>query len=437
MKKIVVGLSLALLLVNCTEKKNNRIFVSDLDNYWNAYDQVVGTKDTTLQKELFKENFINKASKGQQELFENRNYTIDEYLENIRSYPRFWNSLRKNMLGADELSSKVTEGIQGLAGLYPELKPAEIYFCMGAFRTPGTAVDSLILIGSEYAFSNPNVDTSEFPEQSSIINYSKANDLDELPFLNTHEYVHTQQLLSENRNVLKVCLYEGVAEFLAELSTNKKSFQQAMQYGKENDSVVKKQLKRELFSSSYERNWIWNSNNNVFQMRDVGYYVGHCIAKGYYDNAVDKKQAIKELIELNYDDEKQLYRIVDDSGYFSKPLTALKKEFEETVPKVLGIKTFENNSKNVDPNIKIITVEFSEAMQKRTSFDFGPLGMKALMRVQRFVDLFVDEEQRILTFEVNLEPNTHYQLSLGSNFRSVNGDISIEPYLIDFYTAKE
>ncbi|MCB4235398.1 hypothetical protein LDL59_10835 [Kaistella anthropi] len=45
-------------------------------------------------------------------------------------------------------------GIEKLRKIYPELKPAKIYFTIGALRTNGTYSHNLVLIGSEIAMTD-------------------------------------------------------------------------------------------------------------------------------------------------------------------------------------------------------------------------------------------------------------------------------------------
>jgi uncharacterized protein YjaZ len=62
--------------------------------------------------------------------------------------------------------------------------------------------------------------------------------------------------------------------------------------------------------------WLYNSANNEFGTRDLGYYVGYAICSGYFDAAPDKAAAIKSMIELDYSDEVAVQRFVAASGYF-------------------------------------------------------------------------------------------------------------------------
>ena len=78
-------------------------------------------------------------------------------------------------------------------------------------------------------------------------------------------------------------------------------------------------------------------------MRDLAYYVGYAICDSYYNNASDKTKAIKEMIELDYNNETDLIAFVEKSGYFDETLNTYKETFENSRPTVVAIEPFENN----------------------------------------------------------------------------------------------
>lgn len=432
MKRIhILGL-LVLLIIGCkTDDRNNVIITSDLSNYWEAYDKIKSTKDSVLQLEYLNTYFLDKASEGQKAMMGARRYQPQEYINHINQYPKFWESIRSNMDKVEQFAKDINSGIEKLEQYYPELNSSKVYFTVGAFRSPGTVVDRNVLIGSEMILTDENTDTSEFPDRLGYFSeYTKTNPINGVEFLNVHEFVHTQQKAYQYV-LIYVTVYEGVAEFLAEVVTGKESTSPSMNYGKENDARVKEVFERVAFSSHAVDDWFYNDRNNEFGERDLGYYVGYQIASKVYNKAEDKKAVIKEMIELDFNNRTTFFDFVNRSGYFNVPLSVLETGYEKNIPRVLSIDEFENGSQQVNPNLKQITVRFSRSMQNRTDFDLGPLGMDALLRVQRLVGF--SEDGKAVTFEVKLEPNKRYQLALGSNFRSDDG-LRLRRYLIDFKT---
>ncbi|MFV0164299.1 hypothetical protein OBK04_11685 [Empedobacter falsenii] len=141
-----------------------KVFTSDVDNFWIAYDKIAQTKDSVLQYKYLNDEYLSKGTEDLKLIRETRNYTEKDYINAINSYPKFWNSVRKNTLKSKNISKDLNKGIKKLRLIYPELKPANIYFTIGALRTNGTIKDKSVLIGSELAMTDKNTVTDEFPK---------------------------------------------------------------------------------------------------------------------------------------------------------------------------------------------------------------------------------------------------------------------------------
>lgn len=363
-----------------------------------------------------------------------RDYNSKSYLDAINHYPLFWNSVRGNTLKAGSYGTEITLNLEKLKKLYPELKPATIYFTMGALLSGGTTLGDKVLIGSEIAMADEHTITSELPEKfGHLKTHFKTNPINILVFTNVHEYVHTQQKTTASDNLLAQCTLEGVAELVAEKASGKSSTLPAIAYGKSNSKKVKKAFAGQMFNQS-NGFWLYSNAENEFGERDLGYYVGHAICENVYNRAKDKKQAIKEMIELDYNNEKALSAFVNQSGYFDQTIEMLKVDYEKHRPVVLSIAPFKNDEQGVNPKTTQITISFSAAMDKRyRNFALGPLGKENLLRLKRFIGFSEDGKQAIL--EVELMAGQHYQLVLGPGFRNESG-AALKPYLLNFQTAE-
>lgn len=254
---------------------------TDIDLFWNAYDKIVQEKDTLKQLELIRSLYIEKGSVGLKRIMEVRNYTAEEYIELINAYPKYWNSIRANTLSAKNLSAELNDGIDKFKHIYPKMKPAKMYFTIGAMRTNGTTQDSSVLIGSELAMADANTDISEFEGRTKewLEGFFGTNPIGGLVLLNVHEYVHTQQQLPPN-NLLYQVLHEGIAEFISAKAMNVPSAAPAIDYGKANPKVRETFEKEMFYEQTFE--WLWSNSPNDFGIRDLGYYIGYSIAENYY-----------------------------------------------------------------------------------------------------------------------------------------------------------
>ena len=424
---------LGFMACTMTDKNEKNVVTSYIDLFWAAYDNVVAETDSLKQVDLMDSLYLQKGSPGLDAMVQARNYTAAEYVALINRYPKYWESIRPNTLKAKNLSKELQEGVDRLKQLYPELKPAKIYFTVGAMRSGGTAVDSLALIGSELAMADSNVDISEFEGRSKqwMEFILQTEPLQNLVLLNIHEYVHTQQKPISDK-LLYRALYEGVAEYISVMAMGVHSTTPAIAYGK-NNPKVKEKFEAEMF---YERtyDWLWSNSPNEFEMRDLGYYIGYSIAEGYIKKAADSWKAIKTLIELDYTEENKANQIIDASGFFSNSIDSLMRYDKQKRPKVATVEPFENSAKAVSPKTSEITFVFSEPLNGyHTGVDFGP-AKKALF--PKILERKWSEDHQKWIIEVELLPNTHYQMLLSSNFRTEQ-NVPILPYLLDFKTAAE
>lgn len=435
--KLAGYIFLSILFFSCDNPSSitKNIVTSDIPHFWKAYDEIIATKDSTFQYQLLDSLYFQKGTVGLKAIREARNYSPKDYIDAINNYPKFWASVRQNTLKADTYANELQQGIEKLKQLYPSLKPAKMYFTIGALRTNGTTLDSLVLIGSELAMTDKTTVSSEFPEPLNRGRraFFDRNPIENLVLLNVHEYVHTQQKPALE-NLLSFSIREGVAEFVSSKALGVPSSTPAVTFGKNNDAVRQK-FERELFYGNNLYQWLWSDSPNEFGVRDLGYYIGYELSERYYNQSKDKNEAIKNLIELNYTNENEIESFVNSTGFFSDTIENLYQEYESRRPTVIAIQPFQNNSEKVNPKTNQITVIFSEPMNEEfRNFDYGPLGEEAVVRFKKLIGYSVDGTS--LTFEIEpLEPNKHYQLLIGWGFRNIN-NVPLKPYLIDFKTAK-
>ncbi len=310
------------------ETEFDKVITTDIDNFWEAYELIRNSNNRKEQLAILQKEFIEKGSPGLEMIMDARRYQAEEYVDAINNYPKFWESVKDNMYQSKTYGAEIGEGINKLRKLYPDLKPAKIYFTVGVFRTGGTIKDGNVLIGAETAMANKKAITDEFPDNrqfNNLRNYWKKQQLDDIVLTNVHEYIHTQQSSIQNSNLLFKCVNEGVAEFVSCLAMETNSTAPAIAYGFENNEKIRPVFEKEMFQKETGY-WLWSSQENEFGVRDLGYYIGYAIAQQYYDAANDKKAAIKTMIDLDYSNTKQVEQYIDQSNYFKEPIAALKKK---------------------------------------------------------------------------------------------------------------
>ena len=293
-KVLLFFVSMGLLLNSNAQKFSQQFYTNDIQRYWKAYEKIIQEKDSAKQASLLQKMYLDPASDGLKSMIRLRNYSVGEYVQNIRNRPQFWHSMRAPMLNVQKQIPAIETDILKLKGIYPELEAVPIYFSVSAFRTGGTTDGKMVLIGAEYSLAGANVVTTELPIPMQNF-FSEYKPWDNLGLLCTHEYIHTQQKESPG-NLLTDCLREGIAEYLSCMATGKKSNSSAIDFGKAHQQEVVTQYVKDLFLMTNHYHWLWGENPNQFKVRDLGYYIGYEIAERYYKMAKDKKIAVKTLI---------------------------------------------------------------------------------------------------------------------------------------------
>ncbi|MGD1845530.1 MAG: Ig-like domain-containing protein [Salibacteraceae bacterium] len=413
--------------------QNDHVETSDILRFWRAYELIRETDSRKKQLAILKKEFFQTATAGQKAMFKARRYTPEEYLQTINDYPTFWETVRQQTLQADHYGKQIEKGIVKLKGIYPDLRPANIYFTIGALRSNGTTLGNKVLIGSELALGDSLTELGELPEKFDYLkDYFKNNPVQGIVFLNLHEYVHTQQKTTVGESLLAKTLIEGVAEWTAEMAMERPSPNPQIAFGKSNDLELKAAFAKEMFSPDFS-NWLWNSSDNPYGMRDLAYYLGYAICESYYQKANDKALAIKTMIELDYNNAETLANFVDASGYFDSPIEVYQTAFELQRPRVVKVEQLPTPNTLVDPTTTQIRVVFSEPMDRdRIATEVGTLGAKHVPKIEKTEFL---EDGKILIYTVTLQPKTDYEMVLHWTMRSLQG-YPLVPYTLKFSTGK-
>lgn len=435
MNRLVLTLLLVASLTAQAQSSDPVVETADIGRFWEAHDAIRATSDSVAQYRLLDELFIAPGTPGLHALMERRGYTPEHYVRAIRDYPRFWASVRANTLRAADDAVQIEQVVGRLQALYPALRPATLYFTVGALMTGGTTLDSLVLIGSEIALTDSTAVTDELPDWlgENLRRYFDTNPVEDVLLLNAHEYVHTQQG-PFGADLLAVALQEGVAEYVSVLAAERPSAAPAVAFGEANAARVRDRFATEMFSGRWN-DWISNDFSNEFGVRDLGYYVGYAIAEGYVQRSADKARALARLIELDYQDPLAVEALVEASRYFDRPLGDLRAAYERDRPRVVGVTGFEDEAAAAGPSTARITLTFSAPINPRfRGFDYGPLGEDHVLPITEVVGM--SEDRRSLTVEVEVRPDRRQQLTVTDQFRDDAGR-ALLPFVIDTATPSQ
>lgn len=408
-----------------------KIISTDIHNFWTAYDSIQKNKDH--KSEILEDLFLSKKTAGLKAFMEIKKFGKEDYLNVIEKYPNFWNSIRPNTFIDDKKIKTINNAFRKFGKLYPNNSKGNIYYTIGALKSGGTTNHEDLLLGVEKITGNPNTVVSEFENenQRKMFQFTNSSQLEQVT---VHEFIHTFQKDGEI-NVLSKAIKEGSCDFIAELALNKKFTAHYLDYGFKNYEKVKSDFKSEMFSKKIE-NWFYNGNA---KNPDLGYFVGYVISKKYYEKSSDKKAAIKDIIELNFNSEADVLQFLAKSDYFEdqKNTAQILSDYKAHQPQLVKIIEFENGNQDVNTGTKKIQIVFSKPMNEKVSINFSKNG-KDHFPLKNIVGL--DESKTILTVETtDLQNDTEYDFYITDRTtKSEDGyPFDTGEYKISFKTGKK
>ncbi len=321
MKKLHITTLITLLFVTYL-KAQTIVHTGDIDNFFQAFDSIQTTKDKEKQIEFVQKIYLDKGSLGIK-------YAINNSVDGGKiATAKHWADL---IINAKENLLRIRPYFENLPSQakildlkfkffkdqYPYFKDGNVYFFIGLGMFGGRPVDNNVFVGSEL-YANEKSDWAVY--------------------VVIHEFVHTLQNRS-NDALLAHCLNEGACDFIAEV-INQKNLSETfpngyIDFGNKNEKDVWKEFKKYIQSNEKGIffDWLYGNkgrNLNGTQMKYLGYFIGFKICKAYYDNSIDKKQAIKDIIEMDVSTDEKARAFLLKSGYIPKKDIQFIKDFKFT-----------------------------------------------------------------------------------------------------------
>lgn len=281
------------------------VLTADIDHFWQAVDALSSCKTHADSVSVMQRLYFDRATDGLIDFIAARDLTAEALLKLVGRYPKFYASIRNNTLAVKNSAPVIEELFTKFQSLYANFKPFKVCFAIGILNTGGTVSDKFVLIGTEITASSKAVDVSEFianKENNRAGMLSGDGDLTQkIRNMVAHECVHTQQKVMSDTATKCVLLWqvlkEGICDFIGEMVAGKQINSAAHEYGDKHEKQLWDELKSNLCSSDMSK-WLYNGQRSKDRPGDLGYYMGYRIAKAYYEQATDKRQAVIDMIEL-------------------------------------------------------------------------------------------------------------------------------------------
>ena len=257
------------------------IETGDVERFYELHDEM-GSRPTA---EALQHRYIEGGSDGLRTLARLRNVTGQSIADAMAKKPAMYAQARDCIEVLPQARARLSLALRKLRDAYPEARFPPITIAIGKGKPVGVGGrDTGVQIGAEALCANAwiNPDTE-----------------DRFVRVIAHEFAHVQQRVafseSKDATVLSASLEEGAAEFVTELTTG------AVAYAYMAGLVAGREKEIETaFSTEMDKtdlsDWLYNSTPE--QPADIGYWVGYRIVKSYYQRSRDKRQALRDILEM-------------------------------------------------------------------------------------------------------------------------------------------
>lgn len=257
------------------------ISIEDVDRFYRVYDSANGHPTA----DQLQHDYLDKGSDGLLQFAKLRRISGIAIAENLAKHPEMYSNARHCADVLPQVRQRLAAPLRKLRELYPEAKLLPVTIAVGRGKPGGVGSPVTgVQIGLEalcaVPWENPNLE-------------------DRFVHVIAHEYAHVQQVQAlvddEHPTVLEASLVEGAADFVGELISGGIAYSYSAQTrGREKEieaAFVSDEDKTDLSK------WLYNST--MEKQGDLGYWVGYRIVKSYYQHAVDKRGAVRQILQMS------------------------------------------------------------------------------------------------------------------------------------------
>lgn len=284
-------------------ENQRNVLTADIDHFWEAFDNLQHCNTYWDSILSFQNLYFDRATDGLIDFIKARDFTIEKFVQAVARYPKFYTTVRSYTYESKKAAPLIEEVFNKVKGMYSNFKPFKVCFAIGFRYTGGTVSKRFVLLGTELVTAGKNVDFSEVdPDWKPNPDKKEADIPLSIRGIVAHECVHTQQPDALDSDavaceLLNHCLREGGANFIGELITGTTNYSAVNKYGDAHEAALWIAFRNELCNVS-AANWLYNGETAKDKPADLGYYIGYKICQAYYNNAADKTQAIRDIIEI-------------------------------------------------------------------------------------------------------------------------------------------
>jgi Predicted Zn-dependent protease (DUF2268) len=257
------------------------IRIEDVTRFYQVYDAAGGHPSA----EQLQHDYLDAGSDGLHTFAKLRNITGERIAANLAKDPALYVEAKRCMAILPRGRERLKVAMRKLAEVYPAAKFPPVTIAMSRGKPVGVGSPvSGVMIGLEALCG---------------VKYFAPDLEDRFVRVVAHEYIHVQQVQAlvddEHPTVLEAALVEGAADFIGEQISGGLSSPGTWAEAKGRETEIEAAFVRDEDSTDLSK---WLYNGTMDKPGDLGYWVGYRIVKAYYQRAADKRQAVRDILEM-------------------------------------------------------------------------------------------------------------------------------------------
>lgn len=232
--------------------------------------------------------YLDPGSEGLHRLARLRNVTGATMADNLARHPQMYPDARRCIAALPQIRLRLRAALRTLRQLYPPAESAPLTIAVGRGKPVGVTDASGVMIGLEALCG---------------VTYFEPDPADRFVHVLAHEYVHVQQALKSpafydepKPTVLQESLIEGAAEFVGELISGNVANVELQARARGHEKTIETAFVQDEDKTDLSG---WLYNGTLTKPGDLGYWVGYRIVKSYYRHAKDKRQALRDILQMS------------------------------------------------------------------------------------------------------------------------------------------
>jgi hypothetical protein len=288
--------------------KAKTIETADLDRFYAMFDKFKTAKTSKDSLALIQKLYFDQASGGMAEALDRVKLTPERYLQMISSHPRFFESMRANILAAKKSVPEVEAAMKRYKELYKAFIPFKVVYIVGPLMSGGADVfttDNFVVVLCETVCFTDKVDASELNEEQKSF-YTRHNNINRQILERVgHEATHFQMkgrnyMFDPNCPLLDNAIIEGICDWMSEKVTKGPVDlrRAAYAYGKKNPKELWTRFEAEMCNPKVVfSDWLFNKPKNGLP-DNLGFAAAYLVINAYYEKQTDKVAALQHIMAV-------------------------------------------------------------------------------------------------------------------------------------------